>query len=54
MKEAVIVATISGRTVLITGEIVASAPRWSQALRRGARRVYVGTRKALAGNGDSA
>lgn len=54
MKEAVIVAAISGSAVLITGgNRGIGAALVAEALRRGAARVYVGTRKALAGNGDS-
>lgn len=45
---------ISGRTILITGgnRGIGSALA-TEALNRGARRVYVGTRKALADNSDS-
>ncbi len=52
-KEIVIVVTISGRSVLITGgnrgigRVLAE-----EALKRGAGRVYVGTRKPLSANGD--
>ena len=53
-KEIVIVVTISGRAVLITGgnRGIGSALA-VEALNRGARRVYVGTRKPLADNSDS-
>src|SRR3979411_2443804 len=52
-KEMVIVATISGRSVLITGGNRGIGRALAEeALNRGASRVYVGTRKALADNGD--
>jgi NAD(P)-dependent dehydrogenase (short-subunit alcohol dehydrogenase family) len=53
-KEIVIVVTISGRAVLITGgnRGIGSALA-VEALNRGARRVYVGTRKPLVANGDA-
>lgn len=53
-REIVIVVTISGRTVLITGgnRGIGSALA-VEALNRGARHVYVGTRKPLAANADS-
>ncbi|OBH10357.1 SDR family NAD(P)-dependent oxidoreductase [Mycobacterium sp. E3247] len=53
-KELVFVATISGKAVLITGGNRGIGRALAvEALNRGARRVYVGTRKALADNGDS-
>lgn len=46
--------TISGKAVLVTGGNRGIGSALAQeALNRGARRVYVGTRKALGGNGDS-
>lgn len=52
-KEMVIVVTISGRSVLITGGNRGIGRALAEeALNRGAGRVYVGTRKALADNGD--
>ena len=48
------VATISGKAVLITGGNRGIGRALAvEALNRGAGRVYVGTRKALADNGDS-
>jgi NAD(P)-dependent dehydrogenase (short-subunit alcohol dehydrogenase family) len=53
-KEIVIVVTISGRAVLITGANRGIGSALAvEALNRGAGRVYVGTRKALADNTDS-
>src|ERR1700761_2608755 len=54
LKENVIVVTISGSAVLITGgnRGIGSA-LVVEALNRGAGQVYVGTRKPLADNGDS-
>jgi NAD(P)-dependent dehydrogenase (short-subunit alcohol dehydrogenase family) len=52
-KEIVIMVTISGRAVLITGANRGIGRALAvEALNRGASRVYVGTRKALADNGD--
>jgi NAD(P)-dependent dehydrogenase (short-subunit alcohol dehydrogenase family) len=52
-KEIVIVVTISGRSVLITGGNRGIGRALAEeALNRGAGRVYIGTRKALADNGD--
>jgi NAD(P)-dependent dehydrogenase (short-subunit alcohol dehydrogenase family) len=52
-KEIVIVVTISGRAVLITGGHRGIGRALAvEALDRGASRVYVGTRKALADNSD--
>ena len=50
----VLVATISGKAVLITGGNRGIGRALAvEALNRGAGRVYVGTRNALADNGDS-
>ncbi|BBY03731.1 SDR family NAD(P)-dependent oxidoreductase [Mycobacterium seoulense] len=48
------VTTIAGKAVLITGANRGIGRALSvEALNRGARQVYAGTRKALAGNGDA-
>jgi NAD(P)-dependent dehydrogenase (short-subunit alcohol dehydrogenase family) len=53
-KETVIMVAISGKAVLITGGNRGIGGALAvEALNRGAGRVYVGTRKALADNGDS-
>lgn len=47
-------ATVSGKAILITGGNRGIGHALTvEALKRGARRVYVGTRKALADKGDS-
>ncbi|WP_374023446.1 hypothetical protein [Mycobacterium sp. HNNTM2301] len=48
-------ATISGKAILVTGgNRGIGRALTEEALQRGAGRVYVGTRKALADNGDRA